>query len=320
MNQPLLEIDDLAVAMVSNSQLGDHSRHVLDSIYISINPGESVGLIGESGAGKTMLSRAIFRVLPETGARIVKGGIYFRGRNLLNTPPAAFRDLLGTRISLLFQEPSMALDPVFTIGDQMVETVMAHAELNADEALGLVKDWLRRVGLAEPDRVITSYPFELSGGMLQRSALAQSLLLRPELLVADEPTTALDASLKVVVLELLDRLRTELNMSLLLVSHDLAAVAWCCERTLVIISGVLVEEGPTRKILTDPVHPYTRELLANGQRKTGPVRPYHPVPVQSGTCPFIPRCGKSVEACRKDIPPWKVLSPNHRVRCYATNS
>lgn len=323
MDIPVLEVKNLSVGLrhtAHGHQQPDCSPLVLDGINLNVKAGESVGLVGESGAGKTMLTRAIFKILSKKDFYIENGTIAFKGKNILTTGGTEFRKLLGSRMSLLFQEPSSTLDPVFTVGQQMVETVLAHLDLEEEEAISLTRDWLRRTGLSNPDRIMDLYPFELSGGMQQRAALALSLILRPELLVADEPTTALDSTLKVLVLELIQSLRKDLEMALLLVSHDLASVVWCCDRTAVLFSGVLVEIAPTGKILDSPVHPYTRELLSSARRDKQGTEKTRGHPQCNDGCPYVDRCSVSRAVCRTKRPSWREVSPGHRVRCYESTS
>jgi ABC-type dipeptide/oligopeptide/nickel transport system ATPase component len=249
---PLLDLQSVSIDFGSKPAVRDLS--------LSIAPGESVGLVGESGSGKSATALAIMRLLPPQAS--TRGRILFQGDDLLTASDAAIRSIRGRHIAMIFQEPMTALNPVMRIGDQVAEAVVAHGGRKKD-ALNRAVDALRDVGIPDPDRRAHSYPHQLSGGMRQRVMIAMAIVNRPQLLIADEPTTALDVTIQAQILELLADLRRRFNLAMLFISHDLAVVSQVTDRVAVMYAGSLVEVGSVRDIFTAPAHPYTRGLLAS---------------------------------------------------------
>jgi peptide/nickel transport system ATP-binding protein len=258
---PVLVVEDLVV------HLG--GVPVIDGIGFALAPGGTLGIVGESGSGKTMTALALLRLLP-AGARVVRGRVLLGDEDLLRASEARMRAVRGRGIAMVFQEPMSALNPVLTIGTQLERVIERHRASGARAARALAADALARVGIADPVRRLRQQPHELSGGMRQRVALALALACEPAVLVADEPTTALDATTQAQVIELVARLQAELRMALLLITHDLAVVAQTCERTLVMRAGAVVEEGLTADVIERPVHDYTRGLVASTRRIAAP--------------------------------------------------
>jgi ABC-type dipeptide/oligopeptide/nickel transport system ATPase component len=254
---PLLELDRLSVTVPGPAA----PVPVVREVSFTVATGEMVGLVGESGAGKSLTAYAILRLLP-AGARIAGGRVLLEGRDLLALPEAEMRRVRGRRIAMVFQEPMTALNPTFTIGFQVVEAVRAHRRLGRREAREEAVALLERVAIPDPEARLGAYPHELSGGQRQRVVIAMALACDPALLLADEPTTALDVTVQAQILDLLRRLREELGLAVLLVTHDLAVVAKTCERALVMYRGRLVEEGPVGELFAHPAHAHTRALLS----------------------------------------------------------
>jgi peptide/nickel transport system ATP-binding protein len=307
----LLEVEGLNV---------DYGRGpVLRDVSLAVNPGDVFGIVGESGCGKTTLGLSILGLLPDEAE--LSGSILFEGRDLAAMPVREKRRLLGNRISTVPQSSMSSLDPVYTIGDQMVETFRAHREISRKEARELALEWLRRVGVPAPERRMHAYPHELSGGMRQRVAIATALALDPALLVADEPTSALDVSIQAQILRLLRTLISEHAGAVILITHDLGVVAQLCNRVAVMYAGQVVEEAPVETLFAEPGHPYTRALLeahpgrmAPGERLTTiPGLVPDPSAMPAG-CSFRARC--PIAAPGSELPPpWAEVGPGHRVRC-----
>ncbi|HEV8629492.1 MAG TPA: ABC transporter ATP-binding protein, partial [Thermoanaerobaculia bacterium] len=253
----MLAIDGLTIAFPA----GDGEVDVVRGASLTVGPGEVVGLVGESGSGKTMTALAVLRLVPPPG-RIVAGSIRVGGDNVLALPERALRRLRGGRVGMVFQEPAAALDPVFTVGFQLAETIRAHHDVTRRAARQRAEELLALVAIPEPRRRLDAYPPQLSGGQRQRVMIALALAAEPSLLLADEPTTALDVTLQAQVLELLLSLRDRLGLGILLVTHDLAVVAATCDRVTVMYCGEVVEEAPTATLFAHPAHPYTQGLLA----------------------------------------------------------
>jgi peptide/nickel transport system ATP-binding protein len=289
------------------------------SISLTIAPGEMVGLVGESGCGKSVTGLAIMGLLPAATSRVV-GRILLDGEDLLAAPPARLRRLRGRRLSMIFQEPMSALDPVFTIGEQISETVLAHHRVSRREAYDRTIEALRRVGIPEPQLRYDAYPHELSGGMRQRAMIAIALVCEPALLIADEPTTALDVTVQAQIVDVLGELCAELGMALLFVTHDLGLVSQTCSRLVTMYAGEVVEDRRTDDVLVRPGHPYSsgllRSLPAFTRRKANlPAIPGRvPAPDETGLgCRFEPRCAHARPPC---LAPQALLPvPQGAVRC-----
>lgn len=253
----LLTIDDLHISF----PMPQGVVKAVDGVSLAVAPGETVALVGESGSGKSVTANAILRLLPEPPAR-VSGAIRFEGRDLLMLPARDMREVRGGRIGFVFQDPSTSLNPVFTVGNQLVGSLRLHRAVGADEARRRAIAMLEMVGLPEPERHLHSYPHELSGGMKQRVMIASALICEPALLIADEPTTALDATIQKQILSLLRELRDRLGTAILFITHDIGIVAEMAHRTVVMHAGLKVEEGATETVLRRPQHPTTQALLA----------------------------------------------------------
>ncbi len=298
----LLSLQKISVAF----PVGDDWVPVVRGVSLEVASGEFVGLVGESGSGKSMTALAILRLLPEPG-RILGGRALLEGRDLLALSPAEMRHVRGRRIGMIFQEPMTALNPVFTVGFQIAEAVRVHGKLSRREALVEAARLLDTVAMPSARERLKDYPHQLSGGQRQRVMIAMALAAKPDLLIADEPTTALDVTVQAQILELLESLRRELGLTVLLISHDLAVVAETCDRVMVMYAGELVEEAPVERLFQSAAHPYTRGLLAAVPRLGRPVRrgelPTIPGQVPSldrlpAGCAFHPRCGEVMEHCR----------------------
>jgi oligopeptide/dipeptide ABC transporter ATP-binding protein len=299
-------------------------------LNFSIAPGEVLGLVGESGSGKSITSLAIMRLLPPQAQ--VSGEILFTengsSRNLANLPDDSMRQLRGSRIAMIFQEPMTALNPVMRVGDQIAEAVLAHGARSKSEAQKLAVQAMNDVAIPEPDRRARDYPHQLSGGMRQRIMIAMAIVNRPQLLIADEPTTALDVTIQAQILDLLADLRTRFGLAMLFISHDLAVVSQIAARVAVMYAGSIVELASKQEIFHAPAHPYTRGLLqAVPNLKTerdrplgtieGTVPPPHAMP--SG-CTFEPRCGFRIPECVRAFPPLAQIAAEHWARCPVVNS
>jgi peptide/nickel transport system ATP-binding protein len=317
-----LEIANLAI------RIGD--RPLLADMSLSLEDGATLGIVGESGAGKSLLALAIMGLLP-AGMR-AEGSVLLDGRNLLELAESELCRVRGRRIGMIFQEPTAALNPAMRIGDQIAEGLLWHRDLGAAAAKAEALRLLERVHMPEPRRRYAFYPHELSGGQRQRVGIAIALAPGPDVLIADEPTTALDVTVQAEILDLLASLVAESSMSLILISHDLGIIAGMVERTLVMYAGTRFEEGPTEAVLRRPLNPYTRGLLgalperALAQRPTEPRQQRgwrlagipgsvpEPGRLPSG-CRFADRCGFAILACRPVEPAWRQLLPQHAVRC-----
>jgi peptide/nickel transport system ATP-binding protein len=315
---PLLEVQDLRV--VVTDARGRGAAPVVDGVSFAIREGEVVGLVGESGCGKSMTSLAILKILPEGVARIASGRVAFRGRDLVPLGEREMRAVRGAGIAMVFQEPLSALNPVMRVGDQVAEGILAHERVPRSEARSRAVEWLRRVGIPSPEVRARAYPHELSGGMRQRVLIASALACRPALLLLDEPTTALDVTVQAQVLDLLERLRDELRVAILLVTHDLGVVAGSASRVLVMYAGRIVEAASTVDLFREPKHPYTRALL-DARPKLDERRGLRAIPgavpdpfAPPSGCRFRPRCPLAAEPCAAE-PPLRE-SEGRRVACH----
>lgn len=319
-SSPLLEIKDLRV----HFHLPAGRLQAVGGVDLRLAPGETLGLVGESGCGKTVTALSILRLI-QCPPGEVSGEILFAGKNLLSLPEAQLRDLRGDRIAMVFQEPMTALNPVFTIGEQVAEVLRQHRGLSRREALREAVRALGRVGLPDPTRRLNHYPHQLSGGLRQRVLIAMALALNPELLIADEPTTALDVTIQAQILALLRSLKDQLGLAVLFITHNLGIVAQTADRVAVMYAGLLVEEAPTRKLFQNPSHPYTRGLLDSVPKLDFHHPPGATLPAIAGQVPnlyeppagclFRERCPQAMPRCTEP-PPWVELAAGHRVRCW----
>jgi oligopeptide/dipeptide ABC transporter ATP-binding protein len=292
----------------------------VDDVTFDVRRGETVGLVGESGSGKSVAALSIMRLVQPPG-RVRRGAIFFKGRDLLTLPEQDMQRLRGAEIALVPQEPMTALNPVFTIGDQIEETLIVHGRATRAEARTRAVELLAAVRMPEPARHARDYAHQLSGGMQQRALIAMALACRPSLLIADEPTTALDVTIQAQIVDLLLEMQRAFDLSLLLISHDLGVVAEAADRVAVMYAGRLVETGPVRGILQAPLHPYTRGLLASIPGRTrGRLRAIEgtvPSPwAHPPGCAFAPRCPDRMPRCDAAPPAPAGVAPDREVRCY----
>ncbi len=323
----LLEIRNLSVEFAATPRALTAVRDVRFGLW----RGEVLGLVGESGSGKSVTSLAIMRLLPPQA--VVRGEILFATngiapRNLPELDAEEMRGMRGSRISMIFQEPMTALNPVMRVGEQIAEAVRAHNDVSKAEARNRAVEALREVAITDPARRARDYPHQLSGGMRQRVMIAIAIVNRPELLIADEPTTALDVTIQAQILDLLASLREKFGLTMLFISHDLAVVSQVADRVAVMYSGSLIELATRQELFRAPAHPYTRGLLEAvptlATERSRPLRtiegtvpPLHAMP--SG-CPFEPRCDLRLPECARDLPPLTEISPGHWARCPVMNA
>jgi oligopeptide/dipeptide ABC transporter ATP-binding protein len=315
----LLEVRNLRIAFPSPAGV----VHPVDGVSLDIAPGELLALVGESGCGKSLTSLAILRLLPPTGRIAAGSAIRFDDHDLLRLDPNAMRAIRGGRIGMVFQDPMTALNPVLTIGYQLRETITTHHAVSRTEGLERALSLLAEVGIPRPAERLENYAHQLSGGLRQRVLIALALAGEPDLLVADEPTTALDMTVQAQILELLEELRTRRGMAVLLVTHDLGIVAGRADRVAVMYAGQLVEEGPAQRVCRHPEHPYTRGLFRSMPRMDQAVHRLEPIGGQvpspsawpSG-CRFHPRCPECLARCNAEAPPWETPAVGHHASCW----
>ena len=295
----------------------------LDGVSLEIEEGGAFGLVGETGCGKSVTALSILRLIPTPPGRIVGGEVQFRGKNLLELPEDEMRSIRGKEISMIFQEPMTSLNPVFRVGDQMAEVLMLHQQLDRSQALDRAVEMLGKVHIPDARRVIKQFPHQLSGGMRQRVMIAMELSCQPSLLIADEPTTALDVTIQAQILRLIKEMKKEFHTSILLITHDLGVVAEMCDRIAVMYAGSIVEQAPVDEIFTNPKHPYTQGLwgaipLIDQEKETLCVIPGN-VPDLSqppAGCKFHPRCSFRFVPCDRISPPLVQTSPGHLISCF----
>jgi len=317
MNQPLLSVERLTTVF----DLAGGSARAVDEVSFEIHPGETLGLVGESGSGKSVTALSILRLVRPPG-RIAGGRVLLKGRDLLALSEREMESIRGAELSLVFQEPMTALNPVFTIGDQIAEALIVHGRATKREARQQAVELLRSVRMPDPESRVGDYPFQLSGGMRQRVLIAIALACRPALVIADEPTTALDVTIQAQILDLLREMKTAFGLSLLLITHDLGVIAETADRVAVMYAGRIVEAGPVRAILRAPQHPYTRGLLASipGGARGGRLRAIDgSVPAIDrlpAGCAFHPRCPDRFGPCTGAPPPEFIVGRDQTARCY----
>ncbi|MDP4301085.1 ABC transporter ATP-binding protein [Leptothrix discophora] len=323
MTEPLLALRGLRV----HFDTAAGTVEALDRVDLEIAPGQTVGLVGESGSGKSSLASAIVGLLPAPAGRVVAGEVRWQGRDLLRLDEPQRRAVRGREIGWIPQDPASALNPVRRIGDQVGEAARWHLKLSAAQSRSRVRDWLARVQLPDPDRQAASYPHQLSGGMRQRALIAAALACGPQLLIADEPTSTLDVTVQAGILALLQDLRRELGLSLLLITHALAVVARLADRVVVLYAGRVVEEADVAQLFEAPRHPYTRALMQAVPRLEAPPARRAPLPAIPGqvpsliaptaACRYADRCALAMPRCRAVAPALREVGPGHRVACWA---
>jgi oligopeptide transport system ATP-binding protein len=315
----LLEVRDLR----THFRVGGQVVRAVDGVSFSIDKGESIGIVGESGSGKSVTALSLLRLLPRTTAHASTGLALFGGVDLLTGSESTLRRIRGRRIAMIFQDPMTSLNPMLAIGIQMTEATRWHLRLGSGESKDYSRRILRQVGIAEPDRALAAYPHELSGGMRQRVMIGIALSCNPELLLADEPTTALDVTIQAQILELLKEKAEQLGIALILITHNLGVVAGCTQRTYVMYAGKIVEEATTAELFRRPRHPYTMGLLESiprmdrpREQRLKPIKGAPPDPLHRGTgCSFQPRCPYADARCEAE-PPLELVGPGHRVACW----
>jgi peptide/nickel transport system ATP-binding protein len=315
----VLEVQDLKVSFPGT----DHRRfYPVDGVSFSLERGKTMALVGESGSGKSLTSLALLQLVPSPG-RIETGSVIRMGdTDVLALRGEALRRIRGRRVGMIFQDPMTSLNPVFTVGDQIAEGILAHFKMPRAAARERALQLLQEVGIPDPSARLKAYPHQLSGGMRQRVMIAIALSAEPEILVADEPTTALDVTVQAQILEVLDRLQESRGMAVLLITHDLGIVAGRADRVAVMYAGQIVEEAPTARLFANPSHPYTQGLFASVPRIAGPLRRLNPiggsVPAPTAWpsgCRFRPRCPKAFDKSELE-PPLLTVEPDHQMRCW----
>jgi peptide/nickel transport system ATP-binding protein len=325
----LLEVRDLSTRFVGEA--GD--VRAVDHVSFAIAAGTTVGLVGESGSGKSVTALSLLRLVRDPPGRIVGGEVYFRGRDLLKLSEREMQRVRGAEISMVFQEPMTSLNPVMTTGAQVAEPLLLHRNMSRRAARAEAADLFRKVGIADPEQRLDDYPHQMSGGMRQRVMIAMALACRPSLLIADEPTTALDVTIQAQILDLLGRLRRELGMAMLLITHDLGVVAETCDEVVVMYAGHVVEQGHASELFARPRHPYTAGLLRSvphfeslGAPERAAVRERRRLQEIPGLvprldqlptgCRFADRCPRVQPRCRAEAPALELIAPDSLVRCF----
>jgi oligopeptide/dipeptide ABC transporter ATP-binding protein len=317
--EPILSVEDLHVQFWT----GRGTVHAVNGISFDIAPGETLGIVGESGCGKSVTSLALLGILPRAG-RVTRGTATFGGRDLLKLKDEQLRSIRGREIGMIFQDPMTSLNPVLSIGKQIREPLEAHFGMDREQADKRAVELLDQVGIPSAKQRLKDYPHQFSGGMRQRAMIAMALACEPKLLIADEPTTALDVTIQAQILEVLKELVAERDTALIMITHDLGVVAGMCERVNVMYAGMFMETGSASRLFAQPRHPYTLGLLQSVPRlDAGRRQELQPIPgaprnmlSAPGECPFAPRCRYEVELSRQQVPPLEPIEPGHEVRCF----
>ena len=317
--EELLRVEDLKTYFFTH----EGTVKAVDGVSFTLNKGETLGLVGESGCGKSVTALSIMRLVQSPPGKIVSGKIIFEGQNLLELTEKEMRKIRGKKISMIFQEPMTSLDPMFTIGSEIMEVLMLHQDLKKEEARKKALESLKTVRFPDPEKRIDDYPHELSGGMRQRAMIAMALSCNPALLIADEPTTALDVTIQAQILRLIDDLRKKFNTSVILITHDLGVIAKTCDNVALMYAGYIMEYTDVHTFYRDPLHPYAQALMKSIPRldtdteRLKIIKGLVPnlLDLPSG-CPFHPRCEFCFEPCPKKLPELLQVGPNHWVRCY----
>jgi peptide/nickel transport system ATP-binding protein len=294
----------------------------VDGVDLSVGKGETLGIVGESGCGKSITSLSIMQLLPKGLGKVAAGEVRFNGENMLDFSERKMRSIRGNEMAMIFQEPMTSLNPVFKIGKQIAESARYHHGVSKHKAKDMAVDMLTKVGIPRPEKVAASYPHELSGGMRQRVMIAMAMVCNPKLLIADEPTTALDVTIQAQILDLMRELQKSEGTSILMITHDLGVVAEMCDRVVIMYAGQVVEETDVKTLFKDPKHPYTQSLLASlpqlnsDQERLASIPGQVPNPLDMPQgCRFAPRCQYAKEICRAEAPELTEVEPGHKSRC-----
>ncbi|MCA0051162.1 ABC transporter ATP-binding protein [Mesorhizobium sp. B283B1A] len=319
-NDLLLEMRDLETHFFGE----DSVTRALSGISFQVKKGETLGIVGESGCGKSVTGLSILRLLPKLTAKTVGGEIRFHGRNLLELSDREMRKIRGDQIAMIFQEPMTSLNPVYTVGHQIAEAVQIHTKASRSVAMAKAEEMLRMVRIADPDRRVRNYPHEMSGGMRQRAMIAMALACSPELLIADEPTTALDVTIQAQILRLIVNLKERTGTAVMFITHDLGVVAETCQRVIVMYAGRIVEQAQVNDLFACPTHPYTQGLMRSvpdrrkGRQRRLPeipgIVPSLRQPIEG--CSFAPRCPFAIDICREKTPVLDDVKPGHAAACW----
>ena len=316
----LLEVKHLRTEFFSSKK---SSVTAVDDVSFDIKKGEIVGLVGESGCGKSVTSLSIMQLLKDTPGKITNGEVIFQGHNLLDASKKEMLDIRGDKMSMIFQEPMSSLNPSMRLDKQMIEGIRLHTPLTKAEARKKAADILSQVGIPDPQRVLKNYPHQLSGGMSQRVMIAMAMSCEPDLLIADEPTTALDVTIQAQILELMKKIQQDKGMSILLITHDLGVVAEMCSRVIVMYAGKIVEEAPVEILFANPTHPYTQGLIASVPKLGSGVKVLPSIPgsvpdlsAMPKGCRFAPRCKYATEKCHQEQPELLSVGEKQKCRCW----
>lgn len=315
----LLKVDNIKTNFYSK----DKKIEAVRGVSFHVNQGDILGIVGESGSGKSVLMKSVMNILPEN-AKIEEGKIYFNNIDILNLSKKEMQNIKGKEIAMIFQDPMTALNPLKKVGDHLTEVLMRHKEINKKEAKVLALNILKQVGIPMPEKRINQYPHEFSGGMRQRVLIAMALACNPKLLIADEPTTALDVTIQAQILQLLKNLKESNDMSVILITHDLGVVASLCNRVVVMYGGLIMEEGLVDEIFYEAKHPYTKALLnsipkleENEKSRLKPIKGSAPSLLNPPKgCPFADRCEFAFKKCFQEMPKYKDFSETHRAMCF----
>ena len=318
MSETLLSVQNLHTSFFTDNG----EVQAVNGVSFDLNPGEILGIVGESGSGKSVTAYSIMQILADTG-KITEGKVLFKGEDLTRWSDKRMQSFRGKNCSIIFQDPMTSLNPVFTIGNQMGEAVILHTDRRGAQVDARVKELLELVGINEPEKRMKQYPFELSGGMRQRVMIAMALACEPDILIADEPTTALDVTIQAQILELIQSLQRKMGMAVILVTHDLGVIADMCDNIIVMYGGRICERGTAREIFYNPKHEYTKGLLrsipnvGNMKQKLVPIAgtPINMLNMPKG-CAFCPRCDNAMKICLSEIPQEITINEDHRAACW----
>ncbi len=318
-SEPVLEVKDLCVEF----NTAEGKVQAINSLGYTLHAGEKLGIVGESGSGKSVSSLAVMGLIPNPPGKITGGTILYKGQDLLKKSEGEMEKIRGNEISMIFQEPMTSLNPIHRCGSQIAESLRLHRGMGKKQAMAEAVEMMRAVGIANPEVRAQEYPHQMSGGMRQRVMIAMALACRPQILIADEPTTALDVTIQAQILDLIRDLNREMDTAVLFITHDLGVVSELCDTVIVMYTGRIVEQAPVRDLFRDPKHPYTMGLMEAIPRITRERRPLttiqgmvpNPTERVEG-CTFWPRCPQATERCRRQAPPVTTLSPERRVRCW----